>query len=195
VALDPLAEAPNRRLIERLAASGDRAAALAAGRQFAERLRTQLGIPTSRETRALVEALRLAEPAHVPPPPVLTRAYETEFVGRRAELERLRASWGGVQMHQDRRIVLIAGEPGIGKTRLAQQFASAALAEQATVLVGRCSEEPLAPFEPFTEGQAQAGTARRCSPATPATPARGTACSTPSTPPSRTSPRALHCCS
>ena len=37
VALDALAEAPNRRLIERLAANGDRAAALSAARQFAER--------------------------------------------------------------------------------------------------------------------------------------------------------------
>jgi DNA-binding SARP family transcriptional activator/tetratricopeptide (TPR) repeat protein len=156
VALDPLAEAPNRRLIERVAAGGDRGAALAAARQFAERLRTQLGIAPSRETRALIEDLRRGEPKAVSPPAVLTREFEAEFVGRRAELERLRASWGGVQMHRDRRIVLIAGEPGIGKTRLAHHFASAALAEHATVLVGRCSEEPLAPFEPFTEALAQA---------------------------------------
>jgi DNA-binding SARP family transcriptional activator/tetratricopeptide (TPR) repeat protein len=159
VMLDPLAEAPNRRLIERVAASGDRGAALAAGRQFAERLRTQLGIAPSRETRALVEDLRRGEPEPVPPPPVLSRTFETEFVGRRAELERLRASWGGVQMHRDRRIVLIAGEPGAGKTRVAHHFASAALTDRAIVLVGRCSEEPLAPFEPFTEALTQAGAA------------------------------------
>ena len=83
VALDPLAEAPNRRLIERLAATGDRAAALSAGRQFAERLRTQLGIPPSRDTRALLDELRRVEPASLPPPPSLRRAYDTEFVGRR----------------------------------------------------------------------------------------------------------------
>jgi AAA ATPase domain/Bacterial transcriptional activator domain len=157
VTLDPLAEAANRRLIERFAASGDRGAALAAGRQFAERLRTQLGIAPSRETRALIEDLRRGEPTAVSPPAILTRQFETEFVGRRAELERLRASWGGVQMHRDRRIVLIAGEPGIGKTRVAHHFASAALAEDAIVLVGRCSEEPVAPYEPFTEALAQAG--------------------------------------
>ena len=157
VTLDPLAEAANRRLIDRLAASGDRGAALAAGRHFAERLRTQLGIAPSRETRALIEDLRRGEPIAVSPPAALTRQFETEFVGRRAELERLRASWGGVQMHRDRRIVLIAGEPGIGKTRVAHHFASAALAEHAIVLVGRCSEEPLAPYEPFTEALAQAG--------------------------------------
>jgi DNA-binding SARP family transcriptional activator/tetratricopeptide (TPR) repeat protein len=157
VTLDPLAEAPNRRLIERVAATGDRGAALAAGRQFAERLRTQLGIAPSRETRALIEDLRRGEPTPVPPPAVLTRELETGFVGRRAELRRLSASWGGVQMHRDRRIVLIAGEPGIGKSRVAHHFASAALAAHAAVLVGRCSEEPLAPFEPFTEALAQAG--------------------------------------
>ena len=157
VTLDPLAETPNRRLIERLAARGDRGAALSAGRQFAERLRTQLGIAPSPQTRALLEDLRRGESEPVPPPPVLSRTFETEFVGRRAELERLRASWAGVQMHRDRRIVLIAGEPGVGKTRVAHHFASAALAEHATVLAGRCSEEPLAPFEPFTEALAQAG--------------------------------------
>ena len=159
VALDPLAEAPNRRLIERLAATGDRAAALSAGHQFAERLRVQLGIPPSRETRALLADLRRGEPTPIPPPPSLARAYETEFVGRRAELDRLHASWGGVQMHGDRRIVLVAGEPGIGKTRLAHHFASAALAAGATVLEGRCSDEPLAPFEPFSEALGRAGAA------------------------------------
>ncbi len=154
--LDPLADAPNRRLIERLAATGDRAAALSAGRQFTDRLRVQLGIAPSREMRTLLADLRRGEPAPVLPPPALTRAYDTEFVGRRAELERLRASWGGVQMHRNRRIVLVAGEPGIGKTRLAHQFASAVLEAGATVLEGRCSEEPLAPFEPFTEALTQA---------------------------------------
>jgi DNA-binding SARP family transcriptional activator/tetratricopeptide (TPR) repeat protein len=159
VALDPLAEAPNRRLIERLAAGGDRAAALSAGRQFAERLRTQLGVAPSPQTRALLDGLRRADPQPVAPPPSLRRAHETEFVGRGAELDRLRASWGGVQMHRDRRIVLVAGEPGVGKTRLAHQFGAAALAETATVLLGRCSEEPLAPFEPFAEALARAGLA------------------------------------
>ena len=159
VALDPLAEAANRRLIERLAAGGDRAAALSASRQFTERLRTELGIPPSRETRALIDDLRRTEPPPVSPPPSLGRAHETEFVGRRAELERLRASWAGVQMHRDRRIVLVAGEPGVGKTRLAHQFGAVALADDAIVLLGRCSEEPLAPFEPFAEALARAGLA------------------------------------
>lgn len=159
VALDPLAEAPNRRLIERLAANGDRGAALFAGRQFGERLRTQLGIAPSHETRSLLEDLRSRQAEPVPPPLALTRPQDTVFVGRSAELARLRACWGGVQMHRDRRIALIAGEPGVGKTRLAQQFAAAAVEEGAIVLLGRCSEEPLAPFEPYAEALSQAGVA------------------------------------
>ena len=84
-------------------------------------------------------------------------------------------------MHRDRRIVLVAGEPGVGKTRLAHQFAPAALDEGATVLLGRCSEEPLAPFEPFAEAL-RPGRRRRCAPARRAgDPGARTACSTPST--------------
>ena len=81
VALDPLAEAPNRRLVERVAASGDRGAALAAGRQFVERLRAQLGIAPSRETRALIEDLRRGEPAPVSPPPSCPARFETGVRG------------------------------------------------------------------------------------------------------------------
>src|SRR5262249_33759171 len=153
----PLAEAPNRRLIQRLDAVGDRAAALSGGRQFAERLRSQLGILPSPETRSLLADLRRSEPPEVTLPPHLRRAHESEFVGRSAELERLQASWAGVQMHRERRIVLVAGEPGVGKTRLAHQFGGAALSGNATVLLGRCSEEPLAPFEPYAEALALAG--------------------------------------
>ena len=64
---------------------------------------------------------------------------------------RLASAWAGVSAHRARRLVLLAGEPGVGKTRLALRFAGEALDGGATVLLGRCSEDPLAPFEPFTE--------------------------------------------
>ena len=67
-------------------------------------------------------------------------------------------------MHRDRRLVLLAGEPGVGKTRLAHEFAAGALAGGATVLLGRCSEEPLSAFEPFAEALAQAGAAEALHP-------------------------------
>ena len=159
VALDPLAEDANRRLIERLALAGDRAAALATGKRFSERLRATLAIAPSDETRALLETLR-APAVRVPvAAPVLARAHDSEFVGRAAELERLRVCWADVETRRSRRVVLIAGEPGVGKTRLAHRFAGQILDTGVPVLLGRCWEEPLAPFEPFADALRQFGAA------------------------------------
>src|SRR5262245_59240437 len=73
------------------------------------------------------------------------------FTGRTAELRRLtrvleeaRAGHGGV--------VLLAGEPGIGKTRLLAEVAETARAQGALVPWGRCYEgEAARPFGPFAE--------------------------------------------
>ena len=46
---------------------------------------------------------------------------------------------------------MIAGEPGIGKTRLASELARAAHQEGAAVLLGRCHEEVLISYQPFVE--------------------------------------------
>jgi DNA-binding NarL/FixJ family response regulator len=49
-------------------------------------------------------------------------------------------------------LVLVAGEPGIGKTRLAEELASAAKAEGVTAVRGRCSESDGAPaFWPWIQ--------------------------------------------
>jgi len=89
VALDPLAEEPQRDLMRRLAASGDRAAAIRTYERLSERLRDDLRIPASQETRELAEALRQGgeavarEPAvHAaePAPAVVTLLF-TDLVG------------------------------------------------------------------------------------------------------------------
>ena len=75
----------------------------------------------------------------------------TPFTGRTAELRRLTrrldeacAGHGGV--------VLLAGEPGIGKTRTIAEVAETARAQGALVLWGRCYEgEAARPFGPFAE--------------------------------------------
>ena len=48
-------------------------------------------------------------------------------------------------------IVVLAGEAGVGKTRLAARFAAAAHAGGATVLHGRIDEETVVPYQPFVE--------------------------------------------
>ncbi|WP_374109772.1 BTAD domain-containing putative transcriptional regulator [Mycobacterium sp. WUMAC-067] len=72
------------------------------------------------------------------------------FVGRGRELEGLLSAWqsalaGGV------RTVLIAGEPGVGKTRLAGEWSQRAYDQGAVVLYGRCDEDLGAPYQPFAE--------------------------------------------
>src|SRR5262245_15139148 len=75
----------------------------------------------------------------------------TPFVGRTAELARLR------QRLQETRagrggLVMLVGEPGIGKTRLVEELADAARAERALVVGGRCYEgESARPYGPFVE--------------------------------------------
>jgi DNA-binding CsgD family transcriptional regulator len=79
----------------------------------------------------------------------------TPFVGRenerarlRSRLEEARSGRGG--------LVMLVGEPGIGKTRTAEEFAERARADGATVLWGRCYEGEWAPtYGPFAEALAE----------------------------------------
>ncbi|MBA3328051.1 MAG: AAA family ATPase, partial [Solirubrobacterales bacterium] len=49
------------------------------------------------------------------------------------------------------RVVLVGGEPGVGKSRLAAELARAAHGDGARVLYGRCDERSLIPYQPFVE--------------------------------------------
>ena len=71
------------------------------------------------------------------------------FIGRERELATLHAALADAAAGQGR-IVLLAGEPGIGKTRLAQELAAHARQRGALVLVGRCYEGT-PPFWPWVQ--------------------------------------------
>ena len=66
-------------------------------------------------------------------------------------LQRLRARWA-LAVGGRRQFVLLSGEPGIGKTRLASEFAAELHASGATVLYGRSDYESIIPYQPFIEG-------------------------------------------
>jgi class 3 adenylate cyclase len=85
----------------------------------------------------------------LPMPALLTRAGRI-FVGRAEELERLLQLWKEA-MAGERRVALLAGEPGIGKTRLAVELAGAVRASGGVVLAGRCDEDLGVPYQPFVE--------------------------------------------
>ena len=62
------------------------------------------------------------------------------FVGRQREMGELTSALEDA-MSGHGRLVLLAGEPGIGKTRTAQELATYAGLNGARVLWGRCYEE------------------------------------------------------
>lgn len=66
------------------------------------------------------------------------------FVGRQAEMATLQAALEDVLAGRGR-LVLLGGEPGIGKTRTVQEFVRHAGARGGLVLWGRCAETPGAP--------------------------------------------------
>ncbi len=72
------------------------------------------------------------------------------FVGRGRELERLLATWQTTHVAGSH-AVLISGEPGVGKTRLAGEWCRQAYEQGAVVLYGRCDEDLGAPYQPFSE--------------------------------------------
>jgi len=94
------------------------------------------------------------EPAAVdqaaPLPGVLADTAGFPFAGRGRERATVLAAWEAVRAGTTR-TVFIAGEPGIGKTRLVAEVARAAHADGAVVLLGRSEDEIDAPFRPFAE--------------------------------------------
>jgi DNA-binding CsgD family transcriptional regulator/tetratricopeptide (TPR) repeat protein len=72
------------------------------------------------------------------------------FVGRSAELERLRTLMPRAD-GEGRRVVLLSGEPGSGKSRLVREFAVEAASEGALVLYGACDAVVRTPYGPFVE--------------------------------------------
>jgi tetratricopeptide (TPR) repeat protein len=75
---------------------------------------------------------------------VIEQGRGTAFVGRERELQELLHGLGEAAAGQGR-LFLLAGEPGIGKTRLADQVLSRAREDGMRVLIGRCWDGAGAP--------------------------------------------------
>jgi DNA-binding CsgD family transcriptional regulator/tetratricopeptide (TPR) repeat protein len=72
------------------------------------------------------------------------------FVGRAAELGMLRTLLPRAD-GEGRRVVLLGGEPGSGKSRLAREFAAEAARDGALVLYGACDAVVRTPYGPFAQ--------------------------------------------
>lgn len=151
IAVDPLHEPAHRELMKLYALAGQRAAALRQYQECARVLKEELDVEPLAETTQLYETIkanrlktsdRRQKPADGRPgslasdqSPEIARSYP--LIGRAAELAAL------LRLHaasRDGRFVVIEGEAGIGKTRLAEEFIQRARADGASVITG-CTYE------------------------------------------------------
>ncbi len=136
---DPLIEHAHRRVMRLHYLRGDRAAALAAFQRCRTVLAQQLRAAPGKETlelAALIEKSEaLSSPAANAPRPVAVLR-PPRLVGRDAELHALDQAWW------QRRVALLFGEPGVGKSRLLNEFAAA----HGGLLVGARPGDPRVPY-------------------------------------------------
>jgi DNA-binding SARP family transcriptional activator/tetratricopeptide (TPR) repeat protein len=152
---DPWREDAARALMAVRYEAGDRAGALQVFLQLEERLRDEMGVAAMPETMALRDAIGLGQSLPTVP---LRRVAEAgpfaaadlPFAGRDAEVARLCDAWeqaaGGAGA-----LVLIGGEAGIGKTRLATEFGLLAESRGARVFWGTTSAPEATPYQAVTE--------------------------------------------
>jgi DNA-binding SARP family transcriptional activator len=174
VAASPLRERRWALLMEALAGAGRQADALRSYQRARATLVNELGIEPGSDLRQLEarilagEALSASAPAapapgsapavgHGPPgslrvplPRPVDRESSRPLSGRRAELDALWSAWEQARSGAPL-AVFLAGEPGIGKTRLAAELARRAHTDGALVLFGRCDQGISPPFQPFVD--------------------------------------------
>ena len=161
------------RLMLALYRSGRQADALEACRTLRQRLGEELGLAPGpvlaeletailRHDPALTPSSKPAafapasvdaparSPAPQPPDALFDLVRRVPMVGRPGELERLRGLWHSVR-DGGRRVALVSGEAGVGKTRLVAEVVAGAAEDGAAVLVGRCEPAALIPYQPVAE--------------------------------------------
>src|SRR5712692_6174776 len=159
LALDGLTEEVYRRLMRVHLALGDASAALQVYATCRARLAEALQIAPSADTIALAERIRateargpgssLSQPATEEPRP--PSQLVAPLVGRAAAFSQLVGSLRQAREGQPQ-AVLVVGEAGIGKTRLASEFAAWARAQGAEVLSGQAFEMGgRLPYQPLVE--------------------------------------------
>lgn len=80
-----------------------------------------------------------------------TATRQTSFVGRQAEREILRSCLEPA-LHGEGRVMMISGAPGVGKSRIAAEFAAEASSRGMLALAGSCYDrDDSVPFIPFVE--------------------------------------------
>src|SRR5581483_6938072 len=118
---DPLREEAYRLLMRLHDARGDRARALRVYHACAAALERELGVEPSAQTREAYEAILPARRASGTAQRPASRVGGPALVGRAAEWSRLTTLWRTAEAGAAQ-LVLVTGEPGIGKTRLIEEL-------------------------------------------------------------------------
>ena len=160
LAMDSTQEAVHRALIRLYAGLGRRGAALQQYQSCVAALRRELGVEPEPETRQLYQTvLREGQETRGSgvPREVARPGEETPLVGREAERTRVRrdldAAWSG-----DGWTIILRGESGIGKSRLAAEAVRDALDHEGRVMLGRGHEtQQTLPFGVWIDALRTAG--------------------------------------
>jgi DNA-binding SARP family transcriptional activator len=143
LALDPHADLAIRTCMRALALAGDRGGAARAYQAFVARLAAEVGGKPERETTALAE--RIARAVGGGQPRVEGAAASTApsrrapLIGRDAELEKLSHVWAAARARRAA-VALIVGDPGTGKSRLADEARARAQLDGAAAVLVRAVE-------------------------------------------------------
>jgi class 3 adenylate cyclase len=140
-----------------LAKSGQVLATALTGAMAGRRLDVELRDLGDIDVRGLEEPVATVEAdwqagrlAKVPMPNGLRALPQASFIGRHIEVGVLREAWDKVLRGQTR-VVLVSGEPGIGKTRLAAQAAAEVSSSGGVVSYGRCEDGLPIPYGPWID--------------------------------------------
>lgn len=154
IRIDPFTEAAHRARIRAIAASGD------ARRARAEWRRSQATLGS--ELRGSIEQILSTVKADLDDEVVQDiggiegddQSSATKFIGRAEPFRLLRTEWRKAQSGHGR-VVIVSGEPGIGKTRLCHQFLRLAAVQGGRCFQGRCySTERSVPFSGIVDALA-----------------------------------------
>ena len=155
-ASDRLSEDAARVAVEARYLAGDRSAALARAADYRALLQREAGCEPSQALLALVRRIE-SDPSPAPQAPsgdewyARAPSFEASLIGRVAEWNTLVEAWKAAS-RGERKIVLVEGEAGIGKSRLVEDFLRTVVAGGATVLRGRGYDATATvPFAPVVE--------------------------------------------